>query len=1105
DVARETWRFYERHVGPADHHLPPDNVQMTPQPMVAHRTSPTNIGLYLTATACAQELGFIGRVELAERVGATLDTLERLPRWHGHFFNWLDTRSLAVLQPAYVSTVDSGNLSGHLLALASACAEAGERTAPDGGAGAASALAASAERLHSLQPVLSAAPSLRALARLAAASLPPAAGVDLGAVQSLVDEARAELDALGLGRGAGDDSGPLWRLHDHVSTLASQLRDRAADADALSRQLHALAARARRVALAPDYARLYDRQRRLLHIGLRADTGQLDEAHYDLLASEARLTSLVGIAKGDLPAEHWAALGRPFFACGTEVGLKSWSGSMFEYLMPSLLLDEPRGSVLGQAVRSAVSEQRDEARSRDTPWGISESAIASQDHTLAYQYGPQGAARLALRRTPPDERVLAPYASALAGLVAPAAAVANLQALQALGARRTFGFIEALDYTPTRQVDGRTFTAVHTYMAHHQAMSLVAATDLLTDGVPRRWALADPHLRAVASLLHERPPREVPRLADPPRLPPPSRPTRAHLLLDQVPLADTLPATLLLGHGDQGLWIRSHGGGVSRWQANTITRWRDDLPRDEHGSFIYLRRDANAPWHSITAHPAPDPEARYHARLLTDRALFEARWDDLHARSTVWLCPEDGTELRRVELSSAADAPLHIELAFAAEVTLAPPAGDETHPAFSNLFVRARWDAAHQALYLQRRPRLPDEQALWAVFFVAGRDGEDDTTLAPLDVTPCVDRARWQGRLAGSFAPHGDGGYAALPAPGPQTDGIDDIDDGDGAPGVPLDTGFDPVAVLRVRLRLDAGMRSALTLGVVAGRSPIELAAAVDKYRQATHVRRASDLSHTMAGVRLREMPVDAEQWRALLRLQTLLSATTMRDLPAPADHAGAAWRCERRLLWRFGLSGERAMVLVHIDDEAGLPLVQLLKRALRLWSAAGLGVDLVVINGEPASYLLPVQRQLQMLRERQQAQVEPQWSDTQRGQFVLLAQAELGQVERETLTLLARVRLTADGRTLAQQLERLLADWQPDAAAATPPAEASMRTEAEPEPQTTAAPARLRRLTVPRLALGAQARTAPAGRFDAADGRFVADIDTARAPSRPWFNVLAN
>ncbi|HSW04598.1 MAG TPA: glucoamylase family protein [Aquabacterium sp.] len=1093
-LARDTWRYYVRHVGQVDNHLPPDNVQIQPQLMVAHRSSPTNIGLYLLSTACAHELGFIGATEMAERVANTLDTLERLPRHRGHFFNWYDTCTLAVLSPAYVSTVDSGNLSGHLLVLAQACDQVAAWPLPP--AAARRALAASSRQVRTLAPVLVSTPTLLSLAQIGHGDAPwPSDVAQALALQDRVQQARTELDSLQLGQASGEDDRALWLMHDHLDTLASVLRDLCEDPAAMTARLQDVAVRCRTLALAADYAFLYDPKRHLLHIGYRAEQQQLDTGHYDLLASESRLTSLVAIAKGDVPVRHWAALGRPLFARGAGVGLKSWSGSMFEYLMPSLVLDEPEGSVLHQAAQSAVAEQRADGERHDTPWGLSESAYAGQDHTLAYQYGPQGVARLALRRTPADERVIAPYATLMALVVDPAAALANLQALQALGARGACGFFEALDFTPQRQSGGSRCVTVATYMAHHQGMGLLALLDLLADGAPRRWARGDPHLRAVTALLHEQAPREVPALRDPPPLPSPRRPRSARMELDTLPGVDALAPTHLLSNGRYSVALRSHGSGYSQWDGVGLSRWRDDLLRDGCGSFFFLRRAHREQVHSLTYHPAPDAAAEYRTRFQADRVIFDARWPELQSRCTVWVSPEDDIELRQVELENTGPVPLELSLSSCFEVTLSPQRADEAHPAFANLFIETRWDAAEQALYLRRKPRLPDEAAVQAVHFLAASDA------AVEGVSVCTDRARWQGRYreAGQpLAPDGVQGNGALP--------LSSMPAGDGRPQPALGhaddaadasvTGLDPVAAITLRIRLPAHASARLTFGTAAARDRDVLEALVDKYRQVAHAERAASMSHAMAGIRLRELQFDADAWLAILRLNTLLTSQATREMPYPLRASSA--RCDRRNLWRFGVSGDRPILLVTISSEQGLPMVQTLKKALRLWTGAGVAIDLVVLNAEPASYLAPVQHQLLLLLERHLAQQDERVPAHRRATLHLLQPRELGADELFTLQVLARLRLQADSRSLAQQIER----------------------ELEAHEQALSQRERVTNLPVNGVlpsgfsggfAGAATPGGAPAavqadrGSFEAGSGAFSFELSPRQYPSRPWINVLAN
>ncbi|HET6599953.1 MAG TPA: glucoamylase family protein, partial [Burkholderiaceae bacterium] len=748
---------------------------------------------------------------------------------------------------------------------------------------------------------------------------------------------------------------------------------------------------------------------------------------------------------------------------GALAGLRSWSGSMFEYLMPSLVLDEPHDSVLHDACKSALREQIRFGREHDVPWGISESAIAASDHTLAYQYGPQGVPRLALRRTPADELVVAPYATALAAQIAPHRAVANLALLESLAARRRLGFVEALDYTPVRQTDASGFVRVDTFMAHHQGMSIVALANVLLEGAPRRWGMADPHIEAVSSLLHERAPREVSMLLEPP-----PQPTlvnkerrRTGLTHEVVPGMAALTPTHLLSNGRYSVALRANGAGSSRWDKTHITRTRDDLLRDAQGSFFHLRWDRQPNAVSLTQHPAPDPRAHYQSSYHADRVCFDATWPELASRVTVWVSPEDDIEFRQIELSNLGERALDLELMSSFEVTLAAPGADEAHPAFSNLFVRAQWRAAHRALVFERAPRLAGEGSVFAAHFLA--EGGDDPQLRSLGVQ--TDRLGWLGRNRDTSRPLAS--FDAAPA----QDSV-------------LDTGLDPVCAMSLRLQLTAHSRVRLTLCTAAGADPSTLAALIDKYRQRGPIERASLMSATLAGIRLRELRLNAEDLSAIQALTTVLLMTATRASssvrPAPIAPLGPAPPSDRRTLWRFGISGDLPIVLVFASLEQDLGMLRSLARALRVWSLGGVACDLVVIDAEPASYLMPLQRGITALRERHLADSAAQPGPAPTSFHVLRMDA-LSAPELVTLKALARVRLNADGRPLAHHVQDWLA--QHDEALALRDA--------------------VSRCTVP-VAPGATTRV-PQGRFAAHGGEFAFDVNAFQRPARPWVNVIAN
>jgi cyclic beta-1,2-glucan synthetase len=695
------------------------------------------------------------------------------------------------------------------------------------------------------------------------------------------------------------------------------------------------------------------------------------------------------------------------------------------------------------------------------PWGISESAYAGSDHTLAYQYAPQGVPKLALRRTPVDELVVAPYATALAAQVVPHRAAANLHRFELARARERYGFIEALDYTPARQSGNEGVARVYAFMAHHQGMSVVAFANVLLDRTPRRWGMSDPRIEAVSSLLHERAPREVPVLHEAPSRPAPATlPKRGPGMLHEViPGMSAIEPTHLLSNGRYAVALRGNGAGTSRWGAIDVSRSRDDALRDAYGTFFHMRWDRQPRPVSLTQHPAPDRAAHYQASFHADRVLFSASWSEAHATTTVWVSPEDDIEFRRVELRNLGDRTLDVELMSAFEVALADARADESHPAFQNLFVSAEWQAQHQALVFERKPRLATEKSVLAAHFIA-----DAEPLAE-GVRIQVDRRRWLGRNRGASHP-----LASFDEPPEASNGSE---------AVALDTGLDPVSAFAVRLTIAPRAKARITFCIAAADNRTTLRAVIDKYRQPSHAERASMMSATLAGIRIREMRISAETYTAIQTLTTKLALTLTRTHARRDDLADA---CDRRLLWRFGISGDRPIILVSAGVAQGLGLLRTMAQALRIWSWGGIACDLVVVNHEPASYLMALSREIVTLKEGHAAtrSAEPGAAETA---FHVLLASDLHADETATLRALARIRLNADGRPLARLVQDLIETH--DAAL-----------EDRQHVSTTALAASMGAELVLRR---------PSGDFAPSSGEFRFDVTALVRPARPWVNVLAN
>ncbi len=598
-VARRAWRYFDTFVTAADHDLPPDNFQEDPQPVVAHRTSPTNIGLYLLSVVTARDFGWVGTTDAVERLEATLASMNALERFNGHFFNWYDTQDLRPLEPRYVSSVDSGNLAAHLITLANACDEMAV-----GQAEARSWIGGIEDGLELLRESMTAAAdaeldsALDALALLLQGphetSVEPAAELRVLAMQAAAVLARATALA-GERTDEASAEAAAW-AEATLRTTESHQRDLEPSAtggtDALAPRLGQLATAARALAAAMRFDFLFDPERKLLSIGYRMQEGNLDPSCYDLLASEARLASFVAIANGDLPARHWFRLGRAVTPVHCGAALVSWSGSMFEYLMPSLVMRAPSGSLLEETSRLVVWRQKAFGKELGVPWGISESAYNARDLEFTYQYSSFGVPGLGLKRGLGEDVVVAPYATALAAMVEPHAAALNFARLAGVAAQGRYGFYEALDYTSRRLPAGEQVAIVRAYMAHHQGMTVVALANALLEGLMRRRFHAEPRIRATELLLQERTPRDVAVAIT--RVEETGKGAEPDDVMSTLPRSlhtphHATPRTRLLSNGRYAVMLTAAGSGYSRWGDLAVSRWRSDITCDPWGSYVFLR------------------------------------------------------------------------------------------------------------------------------------------------------------------------------------------------------------------------------------------------------------------------------------------------------------------------------------------------------------------------------------------------------------------------------------------------------------------------------------------------------------------------------------
>ncbi|WP_235584587.1 glucoamylase family protein [Pseudomonas aeruginosa] len=997
-IARQTWRFFETFVGAEDNRLPPDNFQDQPRPVVAHRTSPTNIGLYLLSAVAARDFGWAGTQETLERLEATLAAMQRLSRHRGHFFNWYATLDLHVLEPAYVSSVDSGNLAGHLIALANACEEwLDEPLSPAWRNGLGDTLALVRQGLDGLPRGAGHWRRLRTTVEEIQAQIdgPQSAETGLAGLRRLAEKAvRDAVASAPRGVDAVSDELLFW-LDALRNSVVEHQRDRLLSAaPLLEARVRSVAKQARAFVAGMDFAFLFNTERDLFSIGYSLADNSLDSSCYDLLASEARLASLIAIAKGDVPTRHWFRLGRTATPVGTASALISWSGSMFEYLMPSLVMRAPVGSLLEQSNHLVVEVQQAYGRKKGVPWGISESAFNARDLEFTYQYSNFGVPGLGLKRGLAENLVVAPYATGLAAMIKPRAALFNYARLAELGARGRYGFYEALDFTPSRLPDATAVALVHSYMAHHQGMSIVAIANALDEGRMRTRFHREPMIRAVELLLQERIPSDVflahPR-AEEVRVSSYEAGIEASTLRRVALTPGESPVTHLLSNGRYSVMLSASGAGYSRWRDIAVTRWREDPTRDDWGYYVLLRDVHDGRTWAATTQPSGQVPVSGEILFDEDRAEFSRHDGSLSSVLEVLVSGEDDGEVRRITLVNNGRRSQEIELTSYAELVLAPAAADDAHPAFSKLFVQTEYVAEYAALVATRRLRSGTETPVWAAHFAV----VEGSLTAPVEYES--DRARFLGRgrtlrdvLADLRQPLS------------------------GSAGTVLD----PVFSLRRRLRIAPGEMARVSFWIVVAETREALFDLIDKHHERSGFDRARTLAWTQAQVQLRDLDIAAGEAADFQRLAApLLYADARYRAPPESIRHGSG---PQSGLWPLGISGDLPILLLRLDDSDDLEQLRQILRAHQYWRTKGLEVDLAVVNERASSYIQDLQVAIETAVRSSPSRTREGEDAARRGQVHTLRADLMSQEGRALLLAVARVVLLARRGPIASQLAAL-------------------------------------------------------------------------------------
>jgi cyclic beta-1,2-glucan synthetase len=1099
-VARRTWGFFERFVGPEDHWLPPDHFQEAPVGIIAHHTSPTNIGLLLTSTLAAYDLGYLDPLGLVTRLATTMESLAQLERSHGHFLNWYDTLTLQPLQPRYISTVDSGNLAASFIVMAQAC-----RTMPDEVVfrwnlwqGYLDTLAnltetltvmRKAEFIHQVETINQCILEIRT--EILAVQAQPQRWY--GLYQKITgpfwqDLSRHLMELVEVGRSAFDldalrklqeVAAQVERLHLAVqrtlkelipwialletppalfqkppyghafaalqanlpyNPTLTQIRIRAeaaelqievlsellrhpepseteqkraawewvdqlkralaysmASSEMLMERYAQLALQAEQYVNEMNFCFLYHVQRRVFHLGFNLETGQLDHNYYDLLASEARIASIIAIAKGEVPQSHWLQLSRPITQVEGMRALLSWSATMFEYLMPPLFLRSYSGTLLADSSRAAVLHQIAYGKAKGLPWGISESGFYQFDASQNYQYRAFGVPGLGFKRGLGDDLVIAPYASLMAVAYQPPEVVRNLADLIERKAFGLYGLYEAIDFTTDRLLVGETSAVVQEYMAHHQGMILMAMANFLDEDIMVRRMHSDPRIQSIDLLLQEQVPLAIP-LQNPYTEDVRGVRRQADSIVEinpwKVPVQTPIPQMHLLSNGSYSVLISNVGSGYSTWRDLDLTRWQSDRVFDAWGTWVYIQEldedsTPGALW-SATFQPVPDNPLNIQTTYFAHMAVFHQIRDEIISTLEVTVPPDDPIEIRRVHLHNGGEKPHRLRLTSYGEVILTQQTTDARHPAFNKLFIDSEFVPELDLQIFMRRPRSSLETPIYLGHMLVVK--RNPAVLGGyIAVRHEADRGRFIGRGHTLRNP------MALESQGYLT----------GTTGATLD----PIFALGQELELKANEDLDLAYLTFVGESREAIFDLARRYRSWTLVEHSFQYADIAAQAWLGKQNYSTQALQSTLQVLSALlypfNALRVSPETIATNHLGQPG------LWRFGISGDYPILLVELGDPRQIELVREALQVHKFLRSRRFMVDLVILNGQQTDYGAELNGMLYRLVNQLSSE---QWFNQRGGIFIVYAD-QMSVEERTLLRTAARVLLTGERGMLEGQL----------------------------------------------------------------------------------------
>lgn len=988
-LARKTWCYFDEFAGPEENYLPADNYQVEPYKGTAHRTSPTNIGLLLVSNLAARDMGYINTLEMLERIQRTIKTIEKMEKWNGHLYNWYNTTNLEVLRPRFVSTVDSGNFAGYLMVLNEGLTQYINKPIYDKAIidGLFDILELCNIEINKDKPYF----DTEILKKLALISIDY--NIELtnkkteqesveDSLKELIPTISKYLNELISKNKTGYWVGKLANMVNAYQAEADKYGDKIflelSKINELSIEIKSLQNRVQILIDNTQFKSLFNPRRNLFSIGFDVEEGHSSKSYYDLFASEARQTSLIAIAKGEVSKQHWFKLGRKLVKVDGSKGLVSWTGTMFEYLMPRLLVKSYPNTLIEKTYEFVVNTQIKYGLHRNTPWGISESCYHAFDIALNYQYRAFGVPQLGLKRGLVNDLVIAPYATIMAIDIAPNECTQNIEALKKLGAEGEFGLYEAIDFTSSRLTEGQQCAIVKSYMVHHQGMSMLAFVNFFKNNIMQERFHTIPQIKAIDALIQEKFPTNV-NVSKEYREQPMSE-LRKKTDCDETVIRNysepsVIPNIHLLTNGSYNVMLTDRGSGYAKCNSIAVYRWISDYMQSS-GSFIYLRNVNSNDFWSTTYSPINTKPEVYRTIFSPHKAEYIRREGNIETNTEVIISTEDNTEIRRVTIHNHSSSKRVIELTSYMEVVLAQPEADVAHPAFSKLFVKTDHINEYNGLLAMRRKRDDVKQTIWGYHIVSTNGNVQGK------VEYETDRSKFIGRNRSLAWPK------AMETDQPLSNSVGSV--------------LDPIFSLRIRVCIDAGESTVVNFCVGTCDTRAIAIDMLEKYSDATAAERVIEMAWTRSLVEAGFINISACDERAYLGLLPKLlygidrreqSEYILKNTLSQSD------------LWPFGISGDLPIVLVTIKSRDSFEEIQWALKLHDYYRLKGIAFDLVILIVDEESYIQPL---FEMIRDMAVSGRSCDHMDKRGGIFIRNVR-QMDQGQRNLLFACAKIIIDAD------------------------------------------------------------------------------------------------